>query len=232
MSPADHRDLVRYWEDENRLQERKGYFDYTTRRLFRRCLGSVAGNLALDVGCGRGLSLEYFREAGARPVGLDLTADSVRAVKEKGFPAVVGDARRLPFKAARFDLVYSIGVLEHIPETAAAIREMGRACKPGGRGVVVLPYLWTPLCPLAIVFYLVTRGRHGLRITYGRGFSGRQLARLMADAGFGAVATLPYYVSCFLRIVFDEVRPGLVDWFEDSLLARRGIAVFGVGTRR
>src|SRR5207237_7125185 len=57
----------------------------------------------------------------------------------------VADGRSLPFEDAAFDHAYSVSVLEHIPDPRdeAALRELARVVKPGGRAVVTLPYAAT-----------------------------------------------------------------------------------------
>jgi SAM-dependent methyltransferase len=53
---------------------------------------------------------------------------------------VAADLTRLPFATGRFDLVLCSHVLEHIPDDAAAIAEIARVLRPGGRAVVMVPY--------------------------------------------------------------------------------------------
>ncbi len=50
------------------------------------------------------------------------------------------DATGLPYPDSSFDLVYSISVVEHIPDDAAAISEMLRVTRPHGRVIVEVPY--------------------------------------------------------------------------------------------
>jgi SAM-dependent methyltransferase len=48
-------------------------------------------------------------------------------------PALVGDARRLPFPDARLDAVFASGLLTHLPDPPAGLREFARVTRPGGR---------------------------------------------------------------------------------------------------
>lgn len=58
---------------------------------------------------------------------------------------VLGDLTALPFPDERFDVVICLHVLEHVPDDAAAVRELARVAAPGGRCLVVVP--WDPARP-------------------------------------------------------------------------------------
>ena len=98
----------------------------------------------LEVGCGLGTDGAQFAKAGARYTGIDLTDAAVELAKRRfelfDLPGTfrVADAERLDFPDSSFDLVYSHGVLHHTPDTAAAIREIHRVLRPGGKAVVML----------------------------------------------------------------------------------------------
>jgi ubiquinone/menaquinone biosynthesis C-methylase UbiE len=98
----------------------------------------------LEVGCGLGTDGAQFAKAGARYTGIDLTDAAVGLAKRRfelfDLPGTfrVTDAERLDFPDNSFDLVYSHGVLHHTPDTAAAIREIHRVLRPGGKAVVML----------------------------------------------------------------------------------------------
>jgi SAM-dependent methyltransferase len=93
------------------------------------------------------MGADHLRFAQARParlVGLDLTARALghtrtRLTLEGHTPRLLqGDAERLPFADASFDLVFSWGVLHHTADVAGAIREVHRVLVPGGRARVML----------------------------------------------------------------------------------------------
>lgn len=98
----------------------------------------------LEVGCGLGTDGAQFAKAGARYTGIDLTDAAVLLAKRRfelfDLPGTirVADAERLDFPDNTFDLVYSHGVLHHTPDTAAAVREIHRVLRPGGKAVVML----------------------------------------------------------------------------------------------
>jgi len=98
----------------------------------------------LEVGCGLGTDGAQFAKAGADYTGIDLTDAAVDLAKRRfelfQLPGNfrVADAEHLDFPDNSFDLVYSHGVLHHTPDTAAAVREVHRVLRPGGKAVVML----------------------------------------------------------------------------------------------
>lgn len=104
-----------------------------------------AGLDVLEVGVGMGTDhLEWAKAKPRQLRGVDLSPKSVAyteaRLRQAGFqPDVqVADAEALPFPDASFDLVYSFGVLHHTPNTAAAIGEVHRVLRPGGRARIML----------------------------------------------------------------------------------------------
>jgi ubiquinone/menaquinone biosynthesis C-methylase UbiE len=102
------------------------------------------GLRVLEIGCGLGTDGAQFARAGAIYTGVDLTDAAVDLARRRfaleGLPGEFrrADAERLDFADESFDLVYSHGVLHHTPDTTAAVREVHRVLKPGGRAVVML----------------------------------------------------------------------------------------------
>jgi len=98
----------------------------------------------LEVGCGLGTDGAQFAKAGADYTGIDLTDAAVDLARRRfelfQLPGAfrVADAEHLDFPDNSFDLVYSHGVLHHTPDTAAAVREVHRVLRPGGKAVVML----------------------------------------------------------------------------------------------
>lgn len=110
-------------------------------RFFRRHTGldpaELAGKRVLDAGCGMGRFLEVAASAGAEVVGLDLSRAVERARREtrhgERAQFVQGDILNPPFAPESFDVVFSIGVLHHTPDTRRAFRALVPLLKPGGR---------------------------------------------------------------------------------------------------
>jgi SAM-dependent methyltransferase len=62
-------------------------------------------------------------------------------VSSAGRPHVRADVQALPFGDDSFDAIKITEVLEHVPDTAAALRECCRVLRPGGRLVATAPFL-------------------------------------------------------------------------------------------
>src|SRR6476660_4169190 len=98
----------------------------------------------LEVGCGLGTDGAQFAKADAIYTGIDLTDAAVDLARRRfelfQLPGTfrVADAERLDCPDNIFDIVYSHGVLHLTPDPAAAIREVHRVLRPGGKAVVML----------------------------------------------------------------------------------------------
>jgi SAM-dependent methyltransferase len=93
----------------------------------------------LENGCGVGMYVEHLSPFGGQVTGLEY--DFERAVEAHvNSPHIVNAAGEfLPLPASTFDLILSHEVIEHVQDDRAAIREMIRALKPGGRLALFCP---------------------------------------------------------------------------------------------
>jgi SAM-dependent methyltransferase len=87
----------------------------------------------LDVGAGRG----YLQDMVDNYTGLDISS-TARRYFHKRF--VQASATNMPFKDGEFDAIWTVWVLEHIPNPESALREMRRVVKPGG--LILLAPAW------------------------------------------------------------------------------------------
>jgi ubiquinone/menaquinone biosynthesis C-methylase UbiE len=105
---------------------------------------ATRGLKVLEIGCGMGTDGAQFARAGAEYTGIDLTDAAIELARQRfalsGLKGDfrVSDAERLDFPNESFDLIYSHGVLHHTPDIEAAVREIHRVLKPGGRALVML----------------------------------------------------------------------------------------------
>ena len=121
--------------------------DYAMRfmdELRAPTVGAAAGEV-LEVGFGTARNLEHYGANVARVTGLDpMSTAGIEAVESRiaraRFPverAVLRADTALPFDAARFDCVVTTFTLCSIPDPDAALAEMRRVLKPGGRYVFI-----------------------------------------------------------------------------------------------
>jgi SAM-dependent methyltransferase len=103
-------------------------------RFYRRILDLVTMSGArqiLDAGCGEGFTMCELKRGGVRAtmLGVDLSRTALAWSRDRQVaqsPLAVADVHRLPFSSNDFDLVLCLEVLEHLPDSAAGLRELLR----------------------------------------------------------------------------------------------------------
>ena len=114
------------------------------RELVREALGAVLGDRILDAGCGPGfycLELSAIVGSSGSVVGVDsspamLQLASVRCAGRDNVVLLEGEATALPVESGAFDGAVCVQVLEYVADVDAALAELHRALRPGGRAVV------------------------------------------------------------------------------------------------
>ncbi|MCZ7417365.1 demethylmenaquinone methyltransferase [Streptomyces sp. WMMC897] len=126
-------------------------------RLWRRAVAQAVavrpGERVLDLAAGTGTSSLPFSDAGAYTVPCDFSTGMLGEGKQRRpfLPFTAGDATRLPFRDDAFDAVTISFGLRNVQDTQAALGEMLRVTRPGGR-IVVCEFSHPVLPPLRTVY--------------------------------------------------------------------------------
>ena len=143
----DRKAIEAYYDDYATWYEgerREGYYGVVNALEFGAVAAAVAGRDVLEIGCGTGLILERTAAVARWATGIDLSAGMARfSAGRKGLTVAQASATDLPFADASFDVVYSFKVLPHVPDLAAALAEIRRVLRPGGRAFVEVYNPWS-----------------------------------------------------------------------------------------
>jgi SAM-dependent methyltransferase len=140
-----HGDYEKFFTDYDR-------FRYQNERHLPGCIDAlnVAGKRVLEIGLGEGSDSERLIRQGAHWSGVDLTAESVDRVRTRLTVRELpyqelrqGSVLDLPFANDMFDMVFSHGVLHHVPDIKQARSEIHRVLRPGGELVIMVYARWS-----------------------------------------------------------------------------------------
>lgn len=157
-------------------------------------LGCRPGDRILDLGAGSGFSTEMLVRFGYRVIALDPDAPALRRgmrrlrldrrLRPEVAWAAAGIAERLPFADRSFDGVVGMNVIHHVDDLGAAVEELARVLKPGGRAAFSEPgrrHLDFPETARAI-------REHGEN---DKAFDVRELATIARTRGFRRIELRP-----------------------------------------
>ncbi len=127
----------------------------------RRAFGELLQGETLEVAIGSGLNLPYYTPRVTRATGVDLSGEMLERARERAkslglqIDLMRADAEELPFPDRSFDTVAISLALCTIPDPAAALLEMARVCRTGGR-IVLLEHVRSTAAPLALAQKIVS----------------------------------------------------------------------------
>ncbi|MFD3719136.1 class I SAM-dependent methyltransferase [Streptomyces sp. NPDC058674] len=142
--------------------------------------GLRPGDRVLDAGCGTGRALPALRTAvgpTGTVLGADLTPRMLAAAQRAGRAAegalLLADVARLPLRDGVLDAVFAAGLIAHLPDPGANLRELARVVRPGG-GLA----LFHPIGRAALA------ARHGRELTAQDLRAEANLRPLLAGSGW------------------------------------------------
>jgi SAM-dependent methyltransferase len=116
---------------------------------YRAAVGKAGirrGGVVVDVGCGTGRALAPLRDAvgsAGAVIALDVTPEMLDAARHAAAVAraslVLADARALPLRDGCADAIFAAGLVNHLPDTEAGLRELARVIRSGGKLVLFHP---------------------------------------------------------------------------------------------
>ncbi|MEU2390850.1 methyltransferase domain-containing protein [Streptomyces sp. NPDC007369] len=146
--------------------------------------GLRPGDRVLDAGCGTGRALAALRAAvgpSGTVLGADVTPQMLAAAQQAGRDAegtlLLADVARLPLRDAALDAVFASGLVAHLPDPGANLRELARVVRPGG-GLA----LFHPIGRAALA------ARHGRALTPEDLRAEHNLGPLLAGSGWELVS--------------------------------------------
>jgi len=168
------------------------YYFRCERSLFLECFPLLSGRKLVKTDLWDEAKntriLAWAARSGARVFGLDISLATIREARgsfsaSRSRPGlIVSDLRGAGFSENAFDCLYSMGTVEHFPESQEAVRECFRILKPGGRAVIGVPNKYDPFLRPLMVTVLSRAGLYA----YGRekSFTAAELRRMLQRAGF------------------------------------------------
>ena len=166
MKKFNHKQTIQYWNNVHRFSKHdlkavcfpdrsvqfNKFFDRIQKYAIRKSLKYLNLDLnnknILDVGCGRGRWLEFYRSLGANPIGIDISMDAIDSCRKKGFTAINASIENMQFADNSFDIVNSVAVLQHLSykNQSKTVNKIQHVIRYGGY-VMLLENTWNDTSP-------------------------------------------------------------------------------------
>ena len=129
-----------FYLDKHYVAFKNSSFNYwnrkrAIRRCFRKNIKDDTGLVLMDIGCG-------ISPVTAKPkhtLFLDLAAEALKHLQQKGYSTKHGDVTNLPIESDFADVVFCSEVLEHVENYETALKEIHRILKTGGKLILTVP---------------------------------------------------------------------------------------------
>ncbi len=202
------------FKDEPKTYEEKRKFRYGLQDYMHAVFefASAHEKDVLEIGVGSGIDSAEFLRNGARVVSVDFSHLAAKSAKllfreaNLNGQIMLTDARYLPFRESQFDVVYSFGVIHHISDIMAVLREVSRVLRRRGMFIGMV-YNKDSLLYAYSILYL-----HGFKEgLLSKGVSEQELASNFSERFTGNLYTRPYTredITDLLQDFFDSVWVG------------------------
>lgn len=183
---------------------------YEFRELMKRS-EMLRSHQVLDVGCGSGLQTTILGKLCDKIIGIDISAkDIARAESERyltegkvNVEYVCTSLQEAGFTSEMFDAVFSICVLEHVPDYQGLLKEIARVLRPRSPVIISVDSLSTITNQQLIETH---RSKYKV-VEY---FTMDKLYAVLEDAGFVEIEISPVFCSQYARNLFER---GIADEF-------------------
>ena len=151
------------------------------------------GGKLLDIGCGTGLFVERYIEAGGSAIGLDISSKMIEKARRRCIACdyTLGTGEKIPFCDNSFDAVCSLLVFSYVKDPETMLNEAYRVLKPGGK--IAICTLGKKLLTRGIpVIYLISEKmnvNHVVMKDFGEHYYDREeMDGLFTQAGFSDIS--------------------------------------------
>jgi ubiquinone/menaquinone biosynthesis C-methylase UbiE len=158
------------------------------KKYLLRYLEPKPRDIILDIGCGLGHCLDFLSKFSKNLVGLDTDFTSLfYAQKTTKTDYVLSRGEKMPFKDNSFDKLLNLGVLEHIQDDRAALKEMVRVGKDKAKVLIMIPALEGPRIHSKLK-RLMHDHESGGEKHYRDGYYLKDIKKLLNESGIKIVA--------------------------------------------
>jgi len=179
------------WEDQGRTAEFLSYFSELAE--------SFSAKSVLEIGCGEGFLLSRLRAERLTAVDLSHQALARTQARVPGATSCVALAERLPFQSEGFDLVVSVGVMEHFLDDREATTEIRRVLRMGGHYIALIhvhasfwenvrqkvrEYVYPKLRPIALVKWMAKKVIRPISQPIQRPYTRETARKCFEECGF------------------------------------------------
>lgn len=157
------------------------------------------GSTVLEAGSGPAFASSILAEDRrvALSVAMDIDIEALMEARRRdpSLALVVGDLRHLPFRGESVDLAWNSSTIEHLPDPAAALVEMERVTRRGGKIFVGVPNLYGPLG----FQHWIQNTSVGIWI--GTTFNRSQLQKMVTECGLQPLDSIFYFFRFFVGVL-------------------------------